>query len=568
LRHYVRELEERFGKQGLTGRLSLSVSLLLLCVFSVALQLNLNIPYSTDYDEGVYLSSARLVMEGHTLFSSVFSAQPPAFLEILALAFRLFGDTVTCGRAIMVIFSLTSLATVAWISWRVAGPLASPLAIVSLGLPLVFFQVSRSVEAENSALAFALLSVALVLPGTKQCSWKRLTAGGVLFALGLLCKLLIAPMILPILFLLTLEPVSNGAMAWRFSTARPVSVSRIMRRYIIFSVASVTTCLLVLSAYDPSAAYDQVVRFHMEAKAYFGTDTLSNLRLIYDLVLSTELGVVFLSIAGLIGLFTRNHLAAAWICLWVFSTIQFLLAHSPLFDHHLILLLPPLAIAAAASTLWIPAFWHRGWGKLLPLFFLFPLICYDPPSGLELSAERDLAVSLKSHEPRQEQRVVYLIQKYTHPDDLVVDDQPMQVFAAERQSPPMLADTSYVRIESGYLTVDQAINFSRDAQMVVFWTDRLALLPEYRRWVQTHFLLIKRFEAKHGKPREIYLRGSPPYRPQIRAIPRYRGDLLPENWSSYYERSTAQDGHKEDSLWANDTHQSRSSENSVTRRQG
>jgi hypothetical protein len=29
-------------------------------------------------------------------------------------------------------------------------------------------------------------------------------------------------------------------------------------------------------------------------------------------------------------------------------------------------------------------------------------------------------------------------------------------------------DTSYVRIESGYLTADQAINFSRDAQMVVF----------------------------------------------------------------------------------------------------
>jgi 4-amino-4-deoxy-L-arabinose transferase-like glycosyltransferase len=473
--------------------------------------MNLNVPYSSAYDEGVYLSSARLVMEGHTLFSSVFSAQPPAFLEILALAFRLFGDTVACGRAVMVFFSLISLGTVAWISWRVAGPLASPLAIVSLGLPFLFFEMARSVEAENPALTFALLAVALVLPGTEQHSWKRLIAGGVVFALGMLCKLLVAPMILPILFLLTLEPVSNRTMAWRFSTARPVFVSSIMRRCLIFTVASITTCLLAFSAYDYFAAYDQVVRFHMEAKAYFGTDTLSNLRLIYDQVLSTELGIVFLAIAGLIILFARNRLAAAWISLWVFATSLFLLDHSPLFDHHLILLLPPLAIAAAASILWIPAFWHRSWGKLLPLFLLFPLICYDSTSGLEWTVERDLAVSLNSHEPRQVQRVVYLIQKYTHPDDLVVDDQPMHVFAAERQSPPMLADTSYVRIESGYLTADQAINFSRDAQMVVFWTDRLALLPEYRRWVQTHFQLIKRFGEKHGKTKEIYLRESPPY---------------------------------------------------------
>jgi colanic acid biosynthesis glycosyl transferase WcaI len=54
---------------------------------------------------------------------------------------------------------------------------------------------------------------------------------------------------------------------------------------------------------------------------------------------------------------------------------------------------------------------------------------------------------------------------------------------------------------------------------------------------------------------------------------RQEDDLLPENWSSYYESPAAHNGHahnghKEgDSLWANDTHRSRSSASSAKRRQ-
>jgi hypothetical protein len=45
-------------------------------------------------------------------------------------------------------------------------------------------------------------------------------------------------------------------------------------------------------------------------------------------------------------------------------------------------------------------------------------------------------------------------------------------------------------------------------------------------------------------------------------------DLPPENWSSYYESPTAHNGLKEDSLWANDTHRSRSSASCARRRRG
>lgn len=189
----------------------------LLVAFTLAWQASLSEQYILDYDEGVFLLSARMVALGYPLFTSVFSSQPPVFLEILALALRLFGDTVTVGREAMVFFSLTSLGAIAWISWRFVGPLAAPVAIISLGLPIIFFRQARVVQAEMPALAFALLATSAVLSFKKTGRRRWLVMGGVCFALGGLCKLLIAPMIIPILFLLTLAPVSNGAgERWRF----------------------------------------------------------------------------------------------------------------------------------------------------------------------------------------------------------------------------------------------------------------------------------------------------------------------------------------------------------------
>ena len=123
----------------LTRRGSVILGFLLLSAFAITWQIYLREPYALDYDEGVYLISARMIMAGYTMFTSVFSAQPPAFLETLALAFRLFGDTLTIGREVMVFFALVALGAIGWIGWRLAGPFASLIAILSLGLTLIFF---------------------------------------------------------------------------------------------------------------------------------------------------------------------------------------------------------------------------------------------------------------------------------------------------------------------------------------------------------------------------------------------------------------------------------------------
>ena len=510
---------ERFPK-----RLSLFLGFLLLAAFALTWRNYLDTQFPFDYDEGVYLLSARMLMAGYSQYTSVFSSQPPAFLEILALAFRLFGDTVAVGRGVMIFFSLVSLVAIGWISWRLAGPLASPVAILSLGLSMIFFRQSFTVQPEMPSLAFALLAVAIILPTTKPLPPSRIAAGGILFALGMACKLLIPFMVLPLLFLLTLTPHSKDG---RWQLVKSQAFSTLAVRFLLFGLPSLATLVVAVAPYDFSSAYDQVISYHDAIRKYYSVGVQGPNQPWSDylrallVILVQELGLTLLAASGLIVLFLRNRLAAIWVCLWVLATGLFLVIHYPVWHHQRILFLPPFAVAASASVLLASTAWQKIWGKILFVLFLtLPLVCYAPSQGgLTLSAQRDLATVSQEFSddspdnaflPKREQEVIDLIYRYTQPKDVVVSDQPMQIFVAGRQSPLELNDTSGTRIESGYLTDDQAIDASKDARMVILWRDRLGrLLPQYRTWVQSHFQLVKKENVRNEDTewaQEIYLR--------------------------------------------------------------
>src|SRR5580704_4597594 len=173
-------------------KLSLAMCLMSLIAYGAILSTGLDEPFAQDWDEGVYLSSARNALEGHPFYTSIFNAQAPAFLQILTFAFRIFEDSVVIGRALIVFFSLVYMSAVGWIAWRVAFPYAAPIAILLQGLSIVFYRQSTIVEAEIVSLSFALLAVAL-LSGTQQAQRSgTLLVAGFLFAFGALCKLLVA----------------------------------------------------------------------------------------------------------------------------------------------------------------------------------------------------------------------------------------------------------------------------------------------------------------------------------------------------------------------------------------
>jgi len=460
-------------------RLALGLCLLFVLAFGVLWLINLDEPFSQDYDEGVYLSSARMALHGHPLFTSVFSSQPPAFLEILASAFYLFGDSVVVGRCVIILFSLVSLVAAGRIAWQVARPMAGPVAILLLGLSLLFFRQATIVQAEIPALAFALLAIAILAREKPRGAW--LIGAGFCFTLGALCKLLVVPMLVPIIMLLLApmpapEPIPSNVRGWL------IFGRQFTARVLAFVLGCAAACALILSPWSWPAMYDQIIVFHLQAKSHYPPDWSGNLAIIVQ-VFDQDFVLPLLAVPGLLFLCGNRLYHVLWLSLWILATAMFLVDHTPLFPRHVLLLLPPLAVAAAANVLWIGELLTQKRGEIIGLLLLVPC-------ALILGFSLDQATQLiwaKTGDSSEDREIVRLLEANTRPSDFIVSDQQMQVFRAGRRVPPELCDTSLVRIKSGYLTDQQAIDSSRHARVIVFWTRRLAQLPLFCKWVESNY---------------------------------------------------------------------------------
>jgi len=253
------------ARRGLSTAVALSATALIVVAFTLISESNVGLSYG--WDEGAYLASARLVSQGLPLFEAVFSSQPPVFLEILASAFWIFGDTGETGARVSVAFGVLSLLSFAWIAWRLLGVTAAPVAVLAL-LSKLFLDQAITVEAEIPALAIALLSFAMLWPPVGR-SPAALVGAGVCFSLAVLCKLWVAPYALPVLLLLLFDPEPGPDGRWRMGSG---GLRVALRRSVLFGLAALLTAVVVMSRYDLWSVFDQDVLFHWTARE-LGTET-------------------------------------------------------------------------------------------------------------------------------------------------------------------------------------------------------------------------------------------------------------------------------------------------------
>ncbi|MFN2378210.1 MAG: glycosyltransferase family 39 protein [Candidatus Binatia bacterium] len=496
----------------------LCATLLVMAAFAASRVAILGEASEREYDEGVYLLSARSVVAGHPLFTSVFSSQPPAFLETLAAAMRLAGDSLETARMLILAFSLLSLAAVADLGRRLAGPWAAPAAAAALALSARFGDLGHVVQAETPALAMALLSLCAALHARARL-WHRawLAASGGLMALALLFKLLVAPMLLPLGLLLLFAPSRGPNGDWE-TDGRGTSLCRraAARAFVVASGALVALALPLLR-YDSAAFFEQTVGFHLAKREVFGPNPLGNVwRLLQQLPAD---GVVLASaVAGAALLARARPRAASWLGVWMLWMSLALALQTPLFWRHFILYAPPLALAAAALPVFLaerrrsrtPAFWVAVavtlWA-LPPLLLprqvdaMFPLIPEAPRHEIAAESLRDTAL---------------WIRRQTKPDEMVGGDDPMAVYLAGRQAPPRLCDTSLARIASRSLELREATTHSLAARVLVLRREgRLSRsLPGYLAWVKRNYRLVQDPATGLEPARSVWLR-----RPNARPSP-------------------------------------------------
>lgn len=467
-----------------------------------------------DYDEGVYWQSLRAMAAGHSLFSQVFSSQPPAFLDLVYPFYALFGQSIAAARLGIAIYSLVGLAAIYVIGRQVAGRWAGLAAFALLAFDPTYLTESHTLQAEAPSVAFGLVCVALAVSAAyaPSASRRRVLAAlaGAAYALGMLIKLWdVAALVPAVLYLAAPLASARGLHLLPRPATRgnqPLALRSTVENLALFALGALVAGALILAPYLPhwDALWSQVVSFHLAAGRTSGHGLLYN----FKLLLSNGLQYP-LAIAALVGVLLAAR-ARDWRVvpplLWLGASALLLLDQQPLFTHHLVLLSPPLALIAA---LVLPLAAGQGYrwriqqtsmalGPALLLLVTFATLVLGV-----FSVQADAAPPVTAQE-----QAALALERLTLPGDVVASDDQYAAALAGRDVPPELVDTSQVRIDSGYLTAAQleAILMRHDVRAILFESGRFGLVPGFTAWVRANYTEV----VDLGDGRGLYIKTPPP----------------------------------------------------------
>jgi 4-amino-4-deoxy-L-arabinose transferase-like glycosyltransferase len=444
-----------------------------LCVLvAVGLRAWLLLLPSGYYGEGVYWQSLRALARGNALFTQVFSSQPPLFLTTLQFPFAAFGNSLLAARVTVLALSMLALIGIYWIAKPIAGRWAGWLTVLLLATDPVFVRLSVTLLANVPAIGFEVLCVALAsAAGRAGGSLRPLLAGasGCALALGTLNKLFVVIAVVPaLLYLVDVNrPRRSVAAIGTFAAGAAIA----------------TAAVLVPFGDRLGMVYDQVIHYHLVAGRVRG-DLADNVRLL--LLPEIQMPLTALAVVSL-PFFLRRHSKKVILppLAWLLVSFACLLGLQPLFEHHLVLLAPPLALVAGLGV--TSARGNSEYGRALM-------------TGVGLVAALGVAINVvqatrQTRALSMEHPVVAQLAAVTKPDDLVVSDEQAIVAMANRDVPLNLVDTSSVRLRTGYLSEANVQASAADPKVraVLFTGGRMQDLNHFRRWVEANFRLCHSF---------------------------------------------------------------------------
>lgn len=495
-----------------------------------------------NYDEGVYWSSLRAMYAGNSLFTPVFSSQPPFFLLSLYPLVALFGPSLLVARLEVVIFSLLGILAMYLLARRLGGPWAGMGAALLLAGDYLAVIQAQTIEAEAPSVALMIVAVAAATYSHRY-PWQMAALSGAATALALLEKLFAVAALVPILALFIGSLISferslptaqqpPGRLLGRWPLPQRQTLLRAAKLLGTYAAGLALTGLLVFLPYlgQLQSVYQQVIAFHLAADNAYASTLSQNPATLVSAV--TEYPLALLALIGLVVGLLRRRWQILTAAAWVVAALVILLRQAPLFAHHLVLLVPALALCAAVGlapnaanaaaqtakqSMPLPlqrlfSRWGTGPNKLLrpglPIVLLALMLAFN----LSYTAVYPLGKPAPELNPPlvNAARITQItsdLQRLTTPQQQIITDDQYLAALADRTVPPELVDTSNVRISTGYLTTAQVIAIAQQPQVgaVLFYTGRLDQLPGWRAWVEQHFRLARAY----GPGQALYLRVGP-----------------------------------------------------------
>jgi 4-amino-4-deoxy-L-arabinose transferase-like glycosyltransferase len=392
-----------------------------------------------------------------------------------------------------------------WLAYRHRRWPAALAAGLLTGLAPLVFTLSRLVMAEVLATGLAVISVALAVAYRQRNHTGYLAASGLFFGLSLLTKTLNPFVIAPIMVLvlagqprrsLTLKRLAGLGLWWVAGALLPV--------------------VIILMFYDARALVDQTIAFRGDLRAAIPgnwADTWGHFRRFFE----AHWGYWLLAAGGALAPFKHSNIqhltpqssnvptcqrsTLIWL-IWLLAGAAMLAWHTPLFYHHLVVLLPPLILLGAgfiaetvqrvnvqSSTFNPPS------SNLQPFFILVIAIAAFNLPAIIAANQAEAAIVTGGRETA----AISLLQAVSAPADFVMGDSQLLIFMANRRTPPPLGDVALVAIKAGRQTSAKMAALTQQYQSpaVVQWSLRLPWLPDYLAWVEQNYLARRVWDNDH-----------------------------------------------------------------------
>lgn len=468
----------------------------------------LAVPFDRDsYDEGVYWQSLRSLAQGHTLYGQIFYSQPPAFLLSVYPIYLLFGQSILAARIGIALLSLCGLPGALFVGKVLRGNVGALLALLLLIVNPLYLAESQTLQADAPSIALMLLALGLAY------LWWKHPAGLAGYALAMLTGTLLALSILSKLFgLADLVPIGLLMLAhlWRIRQLPAEKRFAAGGSLLALSGACLLTglCFLLSFSGSFSSLWDQVITFHTAARASTTSAMVDNLPILWQ-ALATPLGVF--ALYGTLVSLARRDWRVLPLLAWFLAIFYLLFQQLPLLRHHLVTLVPPLVLLAAMSFGPFPIIrassrLQHYVGKSIAIIALCMAIVYFVP--MIGSTYHGVQQQANGVDTQMSLQVVRDLDAVTRPDQLVITDAQFLVAEGNRNTPPQLVDTSFVRIQSGYLSDEQLIEISKQSSVhaVLFYTGRLHQMQGFYHWTSLHFQEIH----DYGNGRELWVKSFNP----------------------------------------------------------
>lgn len=441
----MRILAKQFIK---TENLLFSFTLIFIIIFWLFAVLHkINIHLDLDsYDEGVYWQTLMSLSNHFKLYSQIFYSQPPAFIWGIYPSYLIFGKTILAARLGIVFYSLIALVSTFVIGKIILNKWLGLVLAILLVFNLPFIKESKTLQAEMPMLALGMISYACALYYANSEVVKKslyyLLASLVFLVLAILTKLLAVSLIIPITIIVinkVIKPYTVSLHSFHLEL-KNIGIA-------VLGGLVVLTLILIPYINHINDLYNQVIQFHLAAKTTLLAQDQINKTIILDFV-KDNIYLFALAIIGVVvGAFRKNKYLLPTL-VWFAILMTLLGVQKPLFYHHIVVIVPVLAILASLSFSRV----KNNLDKTINLIAL-TLVGLIVLSNAKQILTYENNLNLKNQKMiSSNNQIAQDLNKLTSANDFVVTDNQFVVGLAQRQTLPNLVDTSSVRVQSGYLT--------------------------------------------------------------------------------------------------------------------